>query len=696
MKRSYNLDIILVILLALISLACLSIKGSSKYFAVVALYILLTFFLPGYSLFSALSSKNTRLAKKIAMGVLLSIFILLLFISTLQYTDLHFKTLLQTLAGITIFFAIIAYLRIFIASKSTKNRYIICEDCGGYYKLEDGESLDDFGACHCGGKLKYAENNFMSKLKAPERKKLHGDEEKGSKGPKTTPNKYIKCENCGGYYRLKKDESLEDFGACACGGELKYAPNYFKPESVKKNSRSRKLSGSLPLMAISNSKLGKLLKRGSDSKFGKFPRDILLIFSLILLAVIAVSIPSISSTALRTIFVLPLLIFLSGYSFTKAVLPRLSGFKLILSSFIFSVLITFSLGLLFSSSALKVPPVTCILVLAFITVALMIFSFIRKPKLSVDAIKYPKTHESHLKSFKLKTDTKFTFDYTNSRFMPSDILLVFLITVLCVIFVLTPVLNDTPIRVVLGTLLILFAPGYSLIAALFPKKDGLDGIERTSLSFGLSIAVTALLGLMLNYTPFGIQLTPVLISVSIFTAVISIVAYIRRFKLPDNERLNIEFKKHYEDIVSSFKAESGTSKILSIILLVSIILAVSGTIYVITTPKQGETFTEFYILGPNGKASDYPLNLTAGQRGNVTVGVVNHEYADVNYKIVVKFNNYTLSENNITLSNNEKYEGIATFTPSSSRQNQKVEFLLYKLPDNNTVYRSLHLWINKG
>lgn len=35
-----------------------------------------------------------------------------------------------------------------------KDEYIICESCGGQYKLEEGESLEDFDACECGGKLK--------------------------------------------------------------------------------------------------------------------------------------------------------------------------------------------------------------------------------------------------------------------------------------------------------------------------------------------------------------------------------------------------------------------------------------------------------------------------------------------------------------------------------------------------------------
>ncbi|MHB8987039.1 MAG: DUF1616 domain-containing protein [Eubacteriales bacterium] len=43
-----------------------------------------------------------------------------------------------------------------------------------------------------------------------------------------------------------------------------------------------------------------------------------------------------------------------------------------------------------------------------------------------------------------------------------------------------------------------------------------DGIERVALSFGLSIAVVPLVGLILNYTPWGIRLAPILASLLVF------------------------------------------------------------------------------------------------------------------------------------------------------------------------------------
>ena len=37
------------------------------------------------------------------------------------------------------------------------NGYLVCEKCGGYYKLGEDESPDDFSKCQCGGELEFRE-----------------------------------------------------------------------------------------------------------------------------------------------------------------------------------------------------------------------------------------------------------------------------------------------------------------------------------------------------------------------------------------------------------------------------------------------------------------------------------------------------------------------------------------------------------
>jgi uncharacterized membrane protein len=236
-----------------------------------------------------------------------------------------------------------------------------------------------------------------------------------------------------------------------------------------------------------------------------------------------------------------------------------------------------------------------------------------------------------------------------------DLALVILFTLLCIPFALIPPLNEiSPIRIILGLPLVLFLPGYSLIAALFPRKDDLDGIERVALSFGLSIAIVPLIGLALNYMPFGIRLSPVLIVLSVFTISLALGAYARRSMIPEEGRLVVEFGAFFKNMKESFKTtDTKIDRIISVILIISIVLAISMTAYVIITPKEGEKFTEFYILDPNGTASDYPTNLKVGEKGKVIIGIVNHEYANVTYQLEVRLNGEVIDEKSFELMHNE-------------------------------------------
>ncbi|NQE53493.1 hypothetical protein C5S29_07860 [ANME-1 cluster archaeon GoMg3.2] len=122
-------------------------------------------------------------------------------------------------------------------------------------------------------------------------------------------------------------------------------------------------------------------------------------------------------------------------------------------------------------------------------------------------------------------------------------------------------------------------------------------------------------------------------------------------------------------------------------------LALSVTVYVIVTPKEGEKFTEFYVLGPGGMAEDYPTNLTVGEEGEVIIGVVNHEYAAVTYQLELKVNGGVIDQKSIVLTHNETWESPFTFRATKAGDDQKLEFLLYK-EGVKEVYRSLHLWMD--
>ncbi|MCK4731654.1 MAG: DUF1616 domain-containing protein, partial [Methanophagales archaeon] len=104
-----------------------------------------------------------------------------------------------------------------------------------------------------------------------------------------------------------------------------------------------------------------------------------------------------------------------------------------------------------------------------------------------------------------------------------------LINVLSVLLILVIFLfPNSPARILLGLPFALFFTGYVSISALFPRQEELDIIERLAFSTGLSIAITSLIGLILNYTPFGIRVYSVVFSLFSFIFFVSIVAIYRR------------------------------------------------------------------------------------------------------------------------------------------------------------------------
>jgi hypothetical protein len=115
-------------------------------------------------------------------------------------------------------------------------------------------------------------------------------------------------------------------------------------------------------------------------------------------------------------------------------------------------------------------------------------------------------------------------------------------TSLLTVLVASEIPTDSPlviVRWILGAVFMVFIPGYVTVEALFPKGREIGEIERFALSFGLSLALVPLIALLLNYTPWGIRLTPILLSLTLFTVGVAIVGVVRRFKLAQ-ERFELE------------------------------------------------------------------------------------------------------------------------------------------------------------
>ena len=136
------------------------------------------------------------------------------------------------------------------------------------------------------------------------------------------------------------------------------------------------------------------------------------------------------------------------------------------------------------------------------------------------------------------------------------------------------------------------------------------------------------------------------------------------------------------------------SKALSVILGLAILATIGAIIYISNEPNTGEKFTEFYLLGPGGKAENYTKDISLGESAPVLLGIVNHEKQPAAYRFeVLSDNTTTYSKGDINLQNDGKWEGEVPVKPLSAGENRKVEFYLYK-GSAAEPYLKLRLFVN--
>jgi uncharacterized membrane protein len=280
-----------------------------------------------------------------------------------------------------------------------------------------------------------------------------------------------------------------------------------------------------------------------------------------------------------------------------------------------------------------------------------------------------------------------------------DLWAILLYTIVTMIFIVEPVLNQTIIRSALGIAIVPFIPGYALVAALFPKKADLETLERIALSFGMSIALVPLICLVLTFTPWGFRLNSLISSLTLFITACILIAFVRRHQLSKEARFTINGKKIYDGFKTELSKDSSMlDKALTVIVLMMILISMAMVAYVIVMPKQGDKYTEFYILGPDGKTESYPTDYYLGDSRPVIVGIINHEYRNVTYDLVVSLNNSTvvthLYEAQMTLADNQTREDRINLVPDRVGKNLDMEFLLYIDGNMTAPYRECRLWVN--
>lgn len=262
------------------------------------------------------------------------------------------------------------------------------------------------------------------------------------------------------------------------------------------------------------------------------------------------------------------------------------------------------------------------------------------------------------------------------------------------------------LRLLLGLFFVLFAPGYALQAALFPRNRGigeplaagLDGPERVALSFGLSLGVVAPMALVLDSLPWGIRLLPIAGVEGLFVAVCAVIALYRRSRLPVVARPALTLGA---DVRGSWQSQDRAGRVLSGVAILAVLTMTASAIAILAADRPGERFTEFYMLGADGLAESYPREARVGEEIGVTLGVRNHERGPRTYRVEMWVTDpgnggqreRVAQDGPYTLEVGSAREWPVSWTMPWAGDNQVVELLLFD-GDGTEPYRSLRLWLN--
>lgn len=310
---------------------------------------------------------------------------------------------------------------------------------------------------------------------------------------------------------------------------------------------------------------------------------------------------------------------------------------------------------------------------------------------------------------------------------------------------LVPAVNQSPVRIPLGLMMVGFIPGYLLSIVLFPEKiqidqdydtietdrismllfpenfdisdpaRGIDGPERLVISIGFSLTITMVTVLLLHLSGVGVYLLPALLVLNgfVLTAVI-LVAY-RRASSPSARVYTPDSTQAIIDSCKGLISFEGVDRLLLVVLIVMTLIVSVGTGFTILNPGPDDQYTEFYLLTENQSgnliASDYPTALTPNQSKPVIIGITNHEFEPTRYTVVIKLQRTekrapsssvieerVLETFQLELDHDRTWLRRHDIDSTMSGENVRLMYLLYRgdqpsTPTRANSYRETYLWV---
>ena len=297
--------------------------------------------------------------------------------------------------------------------------------------------------------------------------------------------------------------------------------------------------------------------------------------------------------------------------------------------------------------------------------------------------------------------------------LPLDLVFVDVLSVVAAVAPFVPFLGEQPVRLVVTFPLLLFLPGYAVIAALFPESGADDderfgGVERFAFAIGTSVLAVAGIALALDYGGVGIRSTPILFSACGGTIVASAIAAVRR-RTGENGRVGFSQWSLRDELQGIFASETRLDGTLNVVLVVLILASVASVGVALGGLGHTESSTSMSLLTKNGTGT---VAADGGSR-NLLVGIGNHENHRVRYTVVVQRQRVaaddpttvtkrtSLTAFHVTAADGERKRIPYSIPPSAAGDHRRVVFLLYEnevpsTPTMNNAAQETHLWVTSS
>lgn len=247
------------------------------------------------------------------------------------------------------------------------------------------------------------------------------------------------------------------------------------------------------------------------------------------------------------------------------------------------------------------------------------------------------------------------------------------------------------VRVPLGLAMILFAPGYALLSALFPRRGEHDLPAKLGLSFGLSLAALPLLALVLDALPWGIRPGPIAISLAVWIVGWDSVALVRRWQLTPAGLADVAAPPN---VGGWWRGTSARAKLGYAFGALALAGVLAGGVRVMLAPDPTARMTEFYALGQDGLAEGYPREARPGETMQVQLGITNREESDASYRVEARAGDQVLARlGPVSVAAGASWRAPLSYSLPRAGDDQTIDILLFR-DQETTPYRSLRLWVN--